>query len=74
MSEQENYESDESVNTEDMNELLQGKPTYDGGVERSSKKKEKVKVNLKDSDIVIKKPKNKKPSKPVLEDIETEIE
>ena len=51
------YESDESINTEDMNELLKDKDTYDGGVERSSKKK---KVNLKDSDIVIKKPKNKK--------------
>lgn len=73
--EEENYESDETVGTEEMNELLQGKPTYDGGVERSSKKKEKVKVNLKDADVVIKKSKTKKPSKPVIEDqIETEIE
>jgi hypothetical protein len=71
MSEQENYESDESVNTDDMNELLANKPTYDtGGVERSSKK-EKVKVNLKDSDIVIKKPKSKK-SKEVLQEVESE--
>lgn len=75
MSEQENYESDESVNTEDMNELLANKPTYDGGVERSSKKKEKkekVKVKVENSDTV--KSKKKKPSKPVIEDIETEIE
>ena len=71
MSEQETYESDESVNTDDMNELLANKPTYDtGGVERSSKK-EKVKVNLKDSDIVIKKPKSKK-SKEVVQEVESE--
>jgi len=50
--EEENYDSDESVTTEDMNELLSNKPTYDGGVERSSKKKEKV--------IMDKKPKSKK--------------
>ena len=47
MSEEENYDSDESIHTDDMNELLANKPTYDGGVERSSKKKQKVKVNLK---------------------------
>ncbi len=70
MSEQD-YESDESVNTEDMNTLLANKPTYDGGVERSSKKKEKVKVNLKDADIVIKKPKSKK-SKEVVQEVEEE--
>ncbi len=50
--EEENYDSDESVTTEDMNELLSNKPTYDGGVERSSKKKEKVMMD--------KKPKSKK--------------
>ena len=59
--EEENYDSDESVNTDDMNELLVNKPTYDtaGGVERSSKKKEKV--------IMDKKSKSKK------SEIETEI-
>tara|TARA_R110001599_G_scaffold93319_1_gene243591 strand:- start:502 stop:1386 length:885 start_codon:yes stop_codon:yes gene_type:complete len=57
--EEENYDSDESVNTEDMNELLANKPTYDGGVERSSKKKEKI--------IIPKKSKSKK------SEIETEI-
>ena len=72
--EEQNYDSDESVNTEDMNELLQGKPTYDGGVERSSKKKEKVKVKIENADLTVKKTKSKKPSKPVLEDVETEIE
>ncbi len=72
--EEQNYDSDSSVNTDDMNELLQGKPTYDGGVERSSKKKEKVKVKIENADLIVKKTKTKKPSKPVLEDIETEIE
>jgi len=71
MSEQENYESDESVNTEDMNELLQGKPTYNtSGVERSSKK-EKVKVKIDNADIVIKKGKSKK-SKEVAPEVESE--
>jgi len=53
-------ESDESLNTEDLMELTEAKKDYTGGVERSSApnpKKEKVK---------------KKPSKPVLEDVETE--
>ena len=59
--------------TDDMNELLANKPTYDGGVERSSKKKQKVKVNLKDSDIVIKKPKSKK-SKEVVQEVVQEVE
>eukprot|EP00918_Siedleckia_nematoides_P069801 GHVU01152195.1.p2 GENE.GHVU01152195.1~~GHVU01152195.1.p2 ORF type:complete len:292 (+),score=65.94 GHVU01152195.1:1097-1972(+) len=70
MSEQE-YDSDSSVTTEDMNTLLANKPSYDNGVERSSKKKEKIKVNLKDSDIVIKKPKSKK-SKEVVQEVESE--
>ena len=72
--EEENYDSDSTVNTEDMNELLANKPSYDGGVERSSKKKEKVKVKIENADLIVKKTKTKKPSKPVLEDIETEIE
>ena len=72
--EEENYDSDSSVNTEDMNALLANKPSYDGGVERSSKKKEKVKVKIENADLIVKKTKTKKPSKPVLEDIETEIE
>ena len=70
--EEENYDSDSSVNTEDMNELLANKPTYDNGVERSSKKKEKVKVKLENADIVIKKPKSKKSKEDLLE-TESEI-
>ena len=64
--EEENYDSDESVTTEDMNELLSNKETYDtaGGVERSSKKKEKV--------IMDKKSKSKK-SEIVKSEIESEI-
>ncbi len=42
MSDLEN-ESDESLNTEDMQELVEVKKDYTGGVERSSPKKEKVK-------------------------------
>ena len=72
MSEQENYESDESVNTEDMNELLKDKPTYNtSGVERSSKK-EKVKVKIDNADIVIKKKPKSKKSKEVAPEVESE--
>ena len=73
--EEQSYESDESVTTQDMNELLKGKDTYDNGVERSSKKKEKkekVKVKLENADIVIKKPKSKKTKEDLLE-TESEI-
>ena len=59
------YESDESINTEDMNELLSTKSTYENGVERSSKKTEKIKTD--------KKPKSKKKEKLETEIIETEI-
>lgn len=72
MSEQENYESDESVTTEDMNELLKDKPTYDGGVERSSKK-EKVKVKIDNADIVIKKHKSKNSKEVVPEVVEETV-
>jgi len=73
MSEQENYESDESVNTEDMNELLKDKPTYNtGGVERSSKK-DKVKVKIDNADIVIKKSKSKNSKEVVPEVVEETV-
>ena len=51
-------ESDESLNTEDMQEIVEAKKDYTGGVERSSApnpKKEKVK---------------KKPKKEILENVE----
>jgi hypothetical protein len=50
-------ESDESINTEDMNQLIETKKDYTGGCERSSAPKPK-------------KEKVKKPKKQVLEDME----
>lgn len=48
MSDKEDYDSDDSLNTEELNELQQAIPETFGGIERSSKKEPKKQKQLKE--------------------------